>query len=708
MIKKYIYGGAAVEENRTRQVHRTRWLWLLLEGLALLVGVPIGAFFLLYREVRPVTVWELTGSCPPASALMRDGGEATYAFDVRKIDWTHPGDAVVLISGSAGPRIALVRVRDTQAPVAQGVAPILGVDEELGPDAFIADLVDAQLVGVSFEQAPRFHEAGEWPVIIRLEDLSGNVGLVETACTILGPVPRLTIECGERVPPLEAFLPNDTMVGRFVTDVGAVDTSTPGVHMIEVEAEEEVYETALLIRDTVPPVCAFETAVPYVRTGQALTPESLVVSANDVSALSFRFDAEPDWGKQGYQDVAVVVTDAGGNAVRGTITVLISDLNPLVWEASRRSVSGSAVAKRQKELDESFSGEVKVGRFVPRSPGCYDINVTVDDVPSIQRLFVVDTTPPRLAFPKKLSAYLDHPQPPRALLSVAEDETPLTLAYLTEPNWAQEGSQPVAIEAVDTAGNRSVIEGTVEIVPDREPPEILGVTNQYVYIGEPVAYFAQASVRDNADEPEEISFTVDNSAVDIYTAGGYSVTYIATDRAGNTARKKMWLYFIKPTVSETKLTAKADEILAKIVTDDMTQAQKAYAIYRYVYDNFSFGYTSNKRDWKYEAWRGLTKRHGDCFTYCAAARVLLERIGAKVMFVQRNSSYRHFWLMVNLGTGWYHFDPLNSGPSRRYQCFMLTTEETHALYPFFWRYDHKIYPDTPTTSFQMDGGDGRP
>ena len=36
MIKKYIYGGAAVEQAERPQVHRAHWLWLLLEGLLLL------------------------------------------------------------------------------------------------------------------------------------------------------------------------------------------------------------------------------------------------------------------------------------------------------------------------------------------------------------------------------------------------------------------------------------------------------------------------------------------------------------------------------------------------------------------------------------------------------------------------------------------------------------------------------------------------
>jgi hypothetical protein len=685
-----------------RQVHKTRWLRLLLLGVLLLIGVPVGAFFLLYRQVRPMTVWELTGQCPPPSALMKDGGEGAYAFDVGKIDWTRPGDALVLVSGSGGPRIALVRLQDTTAPGAKGVPHILGVDEELGPDAFVTDVVDAQLVGVSFEQAPRFHEAGTWPVTVRLEDLSGNVGFVETDCTILGPVARISLEAGEPLPPLRAFLPNDTMSGRFVTDPATVDTAVPGVHMIQVEAEGQIYETALLVSDTVPPVCVFDDTVPFTLTGQALTPQSLVISASDATALTYGFDPQPDWQVRGYQTVTVAVTDAGGNTVTGAVTVLVSDLRPLVWEASRRSVTGSAVAARQQELDDSFTGQVLVARFVPKTVGCFDVNATVDEVPCIQRLFVVDTTAPRLAFPKKLSAYVDHPKTPEELLATAADETALTLSYVQEPDWSAEGPQPVVIEGVDAVGNRTELAGTVDLVRDTTPPKILGVTNQYVYVGEPVAYFAQASVTDNADRPEDVVLTVDNAAVDIFTPGAYTVTYTATDRAGNQAHKKARLTFLKPTVSEEKLMAKADEVLSRIVTDDMTQGQKAYAIYRYIYDNYTFGYASNKRDWKQEAWKGLTRQHGDCFTYCAAARLLLERIGAKVMFVSRKSSYRHYWLMVDLGTGWYHFDPLNDGPSRKYRCFMLTSQEVHELYPFFWRYDHRIYPDTPTVPFQRD------
>jgi len=691
-----------VERTEERQTHRTCWLWLLLEGLLLLLAVPAGAFFLLYRQVRPVTVWELSGSCPPAAALLRDGGEARFAFDTEKIDWTHPGDAVVLVAGSDGPRIALVRVVDTTAPRARGVQRVLGVDEELGPDGFITDLEDRQLVAVTFETAPVFHKAGEWPVKIRLEDLSGNVGFAEASCVIVGAVPTVTVEAGEAVPPIAAFLSNDTMTGRFLTDPADVDTAVPGVYSLTVEAEGEIFETALVVRDTVPPVCVFEE-VAFTRRGTALTARSLVRSARDVTALTYEFDPAPDWDQNGYQPVTVAVTDAGGNRTRGTVNVLVSDLPPLTWEASRHFITADALEAAHRAADPGFSGALMVARFVPRVPGCYDILASVDDgEPCIQRLYVVDTVAPVLAFPRKLIGYLDHPRAPEAILDLAEDETRLTYSYVLAPDWTRKGPQPVTVAAVDLGGNRTEISGTIDIVPDTEAPKIFGAGTRYVYLGEAVSYFSQVWATDNADDQEDITLAVDNSAVDIYKAGNYRVVFTATDRAGNSASRTIVLTFIRPGVSDEELDKKAEEVLAGLVTEDMTLGQKAYAIFRYVKGTYTYTEKSNKRDWKYEAWRGLTTRRGDCFTYCAAAKLLLDKIGAKTMFITRYSNAHHYWLLVDLGTGWYHFDPLNDGPSRKYECFMLTTDEVLKLYPFFWRYDHKVYPDTPKERYKRD------
>ena len=303
-----------------------------------------------------------------------------------------------------------------------------------------------------------------------------------------------------------------------------------------------------------------------------------------------------------------------------------------------------------------------MARFVPKTVGCYDINATVDEVPCIQRLFVVDTVAPQLSFPRKLQAYLDHPRPPAALLETAEDATTLTLSYVTEPDWTREGEQPVAIAGVDVVGNRTEIEGTVTLVPDRTPPELLGVKTQYVYVGEPVTYFATVYARDNADDPEDIVLTVDNSAVDIYARGSYPVTYRATDRAGNTAEKTVYLHFIKASVTDEQLSEKADEVLSKLVTEDMTQGQKAYAIYRYVY--YSYRFTERVVQQAGLEVRGLAGAH-----HPEGGLLHLLRGGQGAAGEARGQDHVREPLGPLLaaggpGLGMVPFRPLNRGPSR--------------------------------------------
>jgi transglutaminase-like putative cysteine protease len=188
-----------------------------------------------------------------------------------------------------------------------------------------------------------------------------------------------------------------------------------------------------------------------------------------------------------------------------------------------------------------------------------------------------------------------------------------------------------------------------------------------------------------------------------YTAGTYKVTYTATDSSDNRVTLSCRFTFVEETVTDEELNAAADAVLAEITTPDMSIGYKAYAIYHYVFDHIKYNGISNKTDWKYEAYRGITTGRGDCFTFYATAKCLLERIGAQTMCVERHGGNRtthHYWLLVDLGTGWYHLDAINVGP-RNYECFMRTDAELRARGANFWSFDHSLYPPTPTESYQL-------
>jgi transglutaminase-like putative cysteine protease len=103
---------------------------------------------------------------------------------------------------------------------------------------------------------------------------------------------------------------------------------------------------------------------------------------------------------------------------------------------------------------------------------------------------------------------------------------------------------------------------------------------------------------------------------------------------------------------------RADEILGRIVSDNMTIREKAYAIYRWVRYNIRYASAPEEYDTIQGAYDGLRRGAGDCFTFYAISEVLLTRAEIPNMRIQRipEADVHHFWNLVDLGEGWYHFD----------------------------------------------------
>lgn len=118
------------------------------------------------------------------------------------------------------------------------------------------------------------------------------------------------------------------------------------------------------------------------------------------------------------------------------------------------------------------------------------------------------------------------------------------------------------------------------------------------------------------------------------------------------------------TEAELELEQLANQIVVQIVTENMTEREKATAIYKWIQSHIGYIATSDKSDWVAEAIRGLRTRRGDCFTYFAVARAMLDAAGIENLPVYPKEGYHvHYWNLVYVEGGWYHFDttPRKSG-----------------------------------------------
>jgi transglutaminase-like putative cysteine protease len=241
-----------------------------------------------------------------------------------------------------------------------------------------------------------------------------------------------------------------------------------------------------------------------------------------------------------------------------------------------------------------------------------------------------------------------------------------------------------------------VLSAQLTVLPDTEGPVIYGVEDRVVYLGEGISYLRGVLAIDNCDG--EVSVKVDSSKVRPRQAGSYAVTYSAADRAGNVTTRTVT--FTVKAADLDALNERADGILASILRPDMNERQRARAIYDWVVRNMSYTAYADKTDYVAAAFYGFNNKRGDCFVYYAMSRVLLTRAGFENLEIHRNKPDQpHFWNLVRVTEGWYHFDTCPHYAAHPLDSFLLTDAQVKAYsenhVADYYSFDPSLYPATP-------------
>lgn len=253
------------------------------------------------------------------------------------------------------------------------------------------------------------------------------------------------------------------------------------------------------------------------------------------------------------------------------------------------------------------------------------------------------------------------------------------------------------------------------LLPDTEAPRLLGLGGLTVEAGGTILYRDGVSAVDDVDGP--VPLQIDAGAVDLNKAGVYPVIYSAVDAAGNAVSKTVAVVVTASDEDQDgpfaeRLETITKKILAEITTEEMDQREKARAIFDYVHDNIHYAGSSNKRSWVRAAYTGFTRGIGDCFNYFACSKALLTQAGIENVDLQRVGGVsQHFWQLVNVGDGWYHFDACPTPKEYGLDAFLFTEAQARAFtemcagddrYPNYYVYDYAACPVQPE-SMPEDG-----
>ncbi len=411
---------------------------------------------------------------------------------------------------------------------------------------------------------------------------------------------ELTVEAGAHTLEAAAFLKEDKGEPiSFVTDMSTIDLSVPATHEIQLSYKDKVETATLIIEDTIAPEAVVQNVSVY--SNQELTADDFIVSVSDATEVTVALKEQPDLTKEGSRLVNVVLTDLGGNTAEyeAVLTVFIDNGVP------------------------QLSGVAPVFTYIGKEPN-YLKNVTAMDDTDMAMEILVDTS--------------------KVDLNTV-------------------GTYDIVYSVTDAAGNTTTAPSTLTVTDDNTPPTILGVKNISAYLGTAVSYRSGIEVRDDRDAAPTLEII--SSEVDLSNPGTYPLIYIARDMTGNETRVEVTVTIAeKPEtfVDEETINAKADELLKRIVTDDMTDDAKVRAIYAYVRSHFTYSGHSDKTDWLQGAYVMMHEGEGDCFNYYAVTKLFLERLGIPNIDVVKVKNHdedsEHFWSLVSVdgGQSYYHLD----------------------------------------------------
>lgn len=289
-----------------------------------------------------------------------------------------------------------------------------------------------------------------------------------------------------------------------------------------------------------------------------------------------------------------------------------------------------------------------------------------------------------------------------------------TLKLADKYQFSTFGTYPVSLILTDEKGREFTYCANLTLVDDNTPPTVNGLRDLVAYIGRGVSYLSGVTATDDCDAG--VTLEVDTSDVNLKKVGVYDVTYRATDAAGNFTEVRRTVSVYEQEITEDMLYDLLDPILNDIIRDSMTTKQKLRAIYDYVHENVTYVATSDKSSWVRAAYNGLTSRNGDCFTYFALSKAMMERLGIANMDIERlpevavTVNERHYWSLVNIGTEsapqWYHFDACRIMNAPHLWGFLMTDLQlmqfseqrvnADGVSNYFYVYDTAAYPITAT------------
>lgn len=379
----------------------------------------------------------------------------------------------------------------------------------------------------------------------------------------------------------------------------------------------------------------------------ALQAEAFVLGLEGTK-IEVAFSDEYDAEKLGWQDV--VLEFSRGNAVcTQNVRLYRFHLEPsLTVKLGQETEVDIRDFVPDTNVEAAFVTELEEGKC-----GIFTVQLQCEDQKYTVECTVTEDIPPK-GIGKEVTVEAGAIPEATVFVDQIQDHTAVTVTYKEQPQFILAGQQPVTLVLTDLFGNTTEVEAKANVVPAADGPQFTGLTTIYLQLGNTVSYKTGVSVTDAQDG--ELSFTVDTGGFDNKTAGRYTVFYSAVDSDGNQLIVPRTIVVESHTGQAVRESAQA--ILNQIIKPGMSHDEKIYAVFKRVWHYVWYSGSSDKSSLENAAYEGFTKWAGDCYTYYAMVRVMLDVLEIPNLEVARvGGTSNHWWNLVQFEDGkYYHVD----------------------------------------------------
>ena len=282
----------------------------------------------------------------------------------------------------------VISARDTIPPTGKPSTEYqyIFAKNSMSPNELVADIEDATRVSCAFEGDVSY-EPGWQDITVRLTDEGGNSAMVTSRYYVFEAVEELVAEAGTR---------NGVQARDFIKNYlesveislepqGGINFFVPGKYPVKLKSGKYEFLSAVIVRDTTPPTADTKNLWTYIH--KPVQPEAFVHNIRDVSPVTIRYKAQPDFSVAGNQAVYVIIEDAYGNAAEFAARLsVVHDTTPPVisGELDKRVAEGGTLSYRAgvsvtDDYDKNVQLIIDSSQVNLNRPGVYTVIYSATD-----------------------------------------------------------------------------------------------------------------------------------------------------------------------------------------------------------------------------------------------------------------------------------------------------------------------------------------